>query len=133
MIKFVKKCVFFVIIVLLCLIFSGTGYLTYLDSNSQNAKNYLTEKYEINKKDWYTIKYTEYVYEDITDCNSLWLKKCTDNKDLLYQYTFINKNKDKIIVSEDKFGNYSEEYTGSTPLKEKVPEETTDNNQTNES
>lgn len=119
MIKFVKKCVFFVIIVILIGFFAIAGYLTYVNANSTKAKNYLLEKYEINEKDWYAIKYTEYIYEDIADCNSLWLKKCTSEESLLYKYTFINKKKEKIIVSEDKNMNYSVEYDGTTPLVEK--------------
>ncbi len=119
MIKFIKKCVFFVIITLLILIFVILGILTYIDSHSTEAKNFLLNNYEINKKDWYAIKYTEYIYEDIADCNSLWLKKCTDNETLQYSYTFINKKKEQIIVYEDKLGNFTISYDGETPLTEK--------------
>lgn len=122
MIKFIKKCVFFVIIVVLICFLALAGYLTYVNANSTRAKNYLLEKYEIKEKEWYAIKYTEYVYEDIADCNSLWLKKCTSEESLLYKYTFINKKKEKIIVSEDNNMNYTVEYEGSTPLVEKPTE-----------
>lgn len=119
MIKFIKKCVFFVIIVLLCLCFVGFGILTYIDSNSTKARNYLLENYEITSKDWKATKYTEYIYEDIADCNSLWLKKCTTDPTLQYEYVFTNKQKETITVKEDKEGNFKVEYNGLTPLKEK--------------
>ncbi len=124
--KFFRKCIFSIIILILCCILAILGYLTFVDSNSTKAKNYLLEKYEINDKDWHALKYTEYIYEDIADCNSLWLKKCTSNKELQFKYTFINKQKEKIIVSEYLDGTFSDEYTGDTPLKEKeIPKDTT--------
>lgn len=124
--KFFRKCIFSIIILILCCILAILGYLTFVDSNSTKAKNYLLEKYEINDKDWHALKYTEYIYEDIADCNSLWLKKCTSNKELQFKYTFINKQKEKIIVSEYLDGTFSDESTGNTPLKEKeIPEDTT--------
>ncbi len=130
-IKIIKKLLLLLIIIVLLAILFIAGYLTYVESNATEARDYLLEKYEINKKDWVAIRYTEFVYEDIADCNSLWLKKCTDNKDLLYQYTFINKDKKKIIVSEDKDGNLSDDYNGT--LKVKEDENSTNNKDLEES
>ncbi len=125
--KLIKKLIFFIIIVALIGVFAVGAYLTYVDSNSSKAKDYLLEKYEINKKDWIAIEYTEYVYEDIADCESLWLKKCSNNEELLYTYKFINKNKDTIIVSEDKKGIYTDNYNG----KIRDDYEVEENNSTN--
>jgi len=118
MIKIIKKGIFCIIILILFAILACAGYFTYVDANASEAKKYLLEKYEINEKDWHATSYTEFVYEDIADCNSLWLKKCTTDKNLLYQYTFKNKEKDTIIVSEDIDGNFSDNYNGK--LKEKA-------------
>lgn len=110
--KLIKKLIFFIVIVILVGCFSIGAYLTYVDSNSSKAKNYLLEKYEINKKEWMAIKYTEYVYEDIANCESLWLKKCSKDENLLFTYEFMNKNKETIIVSEDKNGKFTDDYNG---------------------
>lgn len=126
--KLIKKLIFFIIIVALVGVFAIGAYLTYVDSNSSKAKSYLLEKYEINEKEWIAIEYTEYVYEDIADCESLWLKKCSNNEELLYTYKFINKNKDTIIVSEDKKGNYTDDYKGKIREDYKVEENAEENN-----
>lgn len=123
-IKIIKKLLLLIIIVILLAVLAVGAYLTYVESNSNKARDYLLEKYEINGKDWFAIKYTEFVYEDIADCNSLWLKKCTDKEDLLYQYTFINKERKQIIVSEDKNGNFSDDYNGTLKVKEEEEENT---------
>lgn len=110
--KLIKGLIFTIVILVFLSLIAVGGYMTYVDSNSTKAKEYLLEKYEINDKDWIAYKYTEYVYEDIADCNSLWIKKCTDDKMLAFKYTFINKNKDKITVLEDINGKYSDDYKG---------------------
>ncbi len=118
MIKFFKKSVFLVIIIILIIIVSIAIYMTYVNSNASNAKNYLIEKYNLNEKEWYAVKYTEYVYEDRADCNSLWIKKCTSDKDLLYEYTFKNKDKETIIVKETINGDLSDDSTRTPVTKE---------------
>ncbi len=115
--KLIKKLIFFIIIVILVGCGLVGGYLTYVNSNSQAAKDYLLDKYEINEKDWMAVKYTEYVYEDIANCETLWLKKCTEDENLLYAYTFKNKMSETIIVKEDKNNKFSDNYNGI--LKEK--------------
>ncbi len=110
MIKIVKKGVFCIIILILVIILAIAGYLTYVEANASEAKKYLIEKYAINEKEWHATMYTTFVYEDIADCNSLWFKKCTTDKNLLYQYTFKNKEKETIVVSEDIDGNLTDDY-----------------------
>lgn len=123
MAKLIKKGIFFIVILILLGILAFFCYLTFVDTNSTKAKEYLLEKYDINEKDWQAIKYTKYIYEDIADCNSLWFKKCTTNKDLQFTYTFRNKAKEEIIVSEYLDGTYTDEYTGIIPLPLKEKEE----------
>lgn len=110
--KLIKKLIFTIVILIFLALLAVGGYMTYVDSNSTKARQYLLDKYEIDDKDWLAFKYTEYVYEDIANCNTLWLKKCTDDKSLAFKYTFINKNKDKINVYEDIDGNYTDDYDG---------------------
>lgn len=125
--KLIKGLIFTIIILIFIAIFAAGGYMTYVDANSTKAKEYLFNKYELNSKDWIAYKYTEYVYEDIANCNTLWVKKCTDDKTLAFKYTFINKNKDMIIVTEDIDGNYTDDFNGT--LKENNhDDENTDNN-----
>lgn len=116
--KLIKKLIFFIIIIILVACLGIGAYLTYVDSHSNEAKNYLLDKYELDKKEWIATKYTEYVYDDITDCNSLWLKKCTSEKELHYKYIFKNKKNESIIVSEDINGNFSDDYNGKLREKE---------------
>lgn len=118
--KLIKKLIFFIIIVILVACLGIGAYLTYVDSHSNEAKNYLLDKYELDKKEWIATKYTEYVYDDITDCNSLWLKKCTSEKELHYKYIFKNKKNESIIVSEDINGNFSDDYNGKLREKEEI-------------
>lgn len=110
MAKLFKKILFAIVFfILLCgVIF--LSYIAYIDINCSAAKQYLIDKYGFNKKSIHSKKYTEYVYEDITDCSTLWFKKCTDNKDLVFSYTFILSDKTEIIVMQDTKGNYSDNY-----------------------
>lgn len=107
--KFIKGFVFAIVIIVLLIIFAILLYFTYVQANSSEAKEYLIDKYEINKKDLFAIKYTEYIYEDIADCSSLWIKKCSDDPNLLYKYTFKFKD-NNINVYEDNEGNFTDNY-----------------------
>ena len=89
--------------------------MAYVDIQSSEAKDYLVETYDFNKSDLHITKYTEYVYEDITDCSSLWFKKCTDDENLLYKYTFKTTDGEIIEVIEDKDGNLTDDYEAPTP------------------
>lgn len=108
--KFLKGLIFTIVILILLSLLGVVIYLTYVQSNSEVAKDYLVEKYEINKKELWAISFTEYVYEDITDCSSLWFKKCINQPDLVYKYTFKFKNNKDINVYEDKDGNLTDDY-----------------------
>ena len=110
MLKNVKKFVFFVVIVALLGVFALLGCVAYVDINASEAKEYLMEKYDFKNSELMATKYTEYVYEDIADCSSLWLKKCTKNENLAFKYTFKTNNGKKIIVKEDKDGNFEDNY-----------------------
>lgn len=110
MLKNVKKFVFFVVIVALLGVFALLGCVAYVDINASEAKEYLMEKYDFKNSELMATKYTEYVYEDIADCSSLWLKKCTKNENLAFKYTFKTNDGKKIIVKEDKDGNFEDNY-----------------------
>ena len=110
MIKNVKKIVFLIIVLALLGVVGLLTCVAYVDINSSEAKEYLMEKYEFKNSELMATKFVEYVYEDITDCSSLWLKKCTNDKNLAYKYTFKTNDGKKIIVSEDKDGNFKDNY-----------------------
>ena len=110
MLKNVKKFVFFVVIVALLGVVALLGCVAYVDINSSEAKEYLMEKYDFKNSELMATKYTEYVFEDIADCSSLWLKKCTKNENLAFKYTFKTNDGKKIIVKEDKDGNFEDNY-----------------------
>lgn len=105
-----KRFILLIILICLLIIVSLFGYRAYIEINCSGAKQYLIDEYNFNKNDLKSDNYIEYVYEDIADCNSLWLKKCTNDKDLLYNYFFTTKDGTQIIVSENKDGLYSDDY-----------------------
>ena len=107
--KIIKKLLFGILILVLLFFVVIGFYLTYVQTNSNKAKEYLLEKYDLNVNKLFAIQYNELVYEDIADCNSLWIKQCTDDSDLLYKYVFIF-NKKKIIVYENKEGEFIDNY-----------------------
>lgn len=103
------KCILALVVTILIL--GGMGfafYLVYLDSNTSAARKYLVEKYGIEEKELKPKKYIKYVYEDVTNCETEWFKKCTDNEDLEFEYV-IEYNDETIIVSEDKKGILSDD------------------------
>jgi hypothetical protein len=108
--KNIKRVLFWLIILVVVGIIGILCYVAYIDINCSEAKNYLIDTYDFKKEELHAKKYTEYVYEDIADCNTLWVKKCTDNKNLSYTYEFETKDGKKIIVSEDKDGNFIDDY-----------------------
>lgn len=126
--KNLKKVLFGLLMLVVVALIIVLGCVAYVDIQCSEAKEYLVDTYDFNKSDLYATKYTEYVYEDITDCSSLWLKKCTDNENLLYKYTFKTKDGEEIVVSEDKDGNLTDDYGSDLPnaseLEEKIDDST---------
>ena len=113
--KNLKKVLFGLLIFAAIALIIVLGCMAYVDIQSSEAKDYLVETYDFNKSDLHITKYTEYVYEDITDCSSLWFKKCTDDENLLYKYTFKTTDGEIIEVIEDKDGNLTDDYESPTP------------------
>ncbi|MGN1371261.1 MAG: hypothetical protein ACI4XM_03190 [Candidatus Coprovivens sp.] len=113
--KNLKKVLFGLLILVAIALIIVLGCMAYVDIQSSEAKDYLVETYDFNKSDLHITKYTEYVYEDITDCSSLWFKKCTDDENLLYKYTFKTTDGEIIEVIEDKDGNLTDDYEAPTP------------------
>lgn len=110
MAKNVKRFVFLVVVVALLGVVVLLGCVAYVDINASEAKEYLMEKYEFKNSELMATKYTEYVYEDIADCNSLWLKKCTKDENLAFKYTFKTNDGKRIVVKEYKDGNFEDNY-----------------------
>ncbi len=110
MAKNVKRFVFLVVLVALLGVVALLGCVAYVDINASEAKEYLMEKYEFKNSELMATKYTEYVYEDIADCNSLWLKKCTKDENLAFKYTFKTNDGKRIVVKEYKDGNFEDNY-----------------------
>jgi Tfp pilus assembly protein PilE len=111
--KLVRSIIIIVVVGALLALLVFAGYYAYNEVRAAKAKEYLEKRYNINTSEWITTKATEYVYEDITNCNTLWLKKCTDDKNLHFEFVFTNiKTKEKITVSADKDNNFSDDYDG---------------------
>ena len=89
MTKLLKKLLFWLFITFLVIVMGYLGVKTYVDANCTRGVNYLTDKYEIKAKEIKCNKYQEYVYEDIANCDSLWLKKCTNDENLIYEYNAV--------------------------------------------
>jgi len=96
-------------IALLCAL-GVAGYYAYLDTHGHAAKQYLIDKYDLDDFDYVCTSYTTYVYSDLADCDSTWLKECTDDPNLAFKYEFTKKNKTKITVVEDKNGEFQDDY-----------------------
>ena len=116
--KFLKKLLFWLIIILAIVAMGFLCVFAYTDANCTRGINYLTEKYEIESIELQAKKYQEYVYEDIANCDSLWLKKCTKEEDLLYEYTFETEDEKTIVVKEYKNGVFTDDYTDGKIKKE---------------
>lgn len=122
--KQLKKLLFGLLILASIALIGMLILIAYVDIHSSEAKDYLMEKYEFKKKDLFAIKYVEYAYEDITDCSSLWFKKCTSNENLLYEYTFKTKDGDKIIVTEDVNGTFNDNHKKDATINDNIEEPT---------
>ena len=59
------------------------GINMYKDLKGNEAKKYLIEKYGFDEKELRVNEYNEYVFKDVANCDSLWLKECTDDEDLV--------------------------------------------------
>lgn len=122
--KNLKKVLFGLLMLVVVALIIVLGCVAYVDIQCSEAKDYLVETYDFNKSDLHATKYTEYVYEDIADCSSLWLKECTNDETLLYKYTFKTNDGEEIVVSEDKDGKLTDDYGSNLPnaseLEEKI-------------
>ena len=110
MTKYLKRLLFWLFILLLVVFMGYLGVHTYTQANCSRAINFLVEKYEIEKKELKALSYQEYVYEDITICDSLWLKKCSDDENLIYTFEIETKDGDKITVKEFKDGTHEDNF-----------------------
>lgn len=120
--KNIKKILFALLMLASVILIVVLGCISYVDIQSLEAKEYLIDNYDFKKNELRATKFTEYVYEDITDCSSLWLKKCTSDENLMYKYTFKTKDGKKIIVSEDKDGNLTDNYGKKLPNASELEE-----------
>ena len=111
--KLIRSIIIIIVIGALLALLGFAGYYAYNEVRAAKAKEYLEEKYNINGVEWITTEATEYVYEDIANCNTLWTKKCTDNPNLKFEFTFTNiKTKEKIVVKADNDNKYTDDYNG---------------------
>jgi hypothetical protein len=110
MAKLLKKLLFWLFIMLAVVLMGYLGVIAYTDANCTRGINYLTSKYEIKSNDIRCKKYQEYVYEDIANCDSLWLKKCTSDERLVYEYTLEDNDGNTIVIKEYKDGSFSDNY-----------------------
>ena len=120
MAKFLKKTIFWLFILLALVAAGYLGILAYTDANCTRGLNYLTKKYVLFSDELDAIKYQEYVYEDIANCDSLWLKKCTSDENLLFEYTFVTDDDEEIVVKEYKDGVFEDNYKNGILREEKI-------------
>ena len=132
MAKLLKKLLFWLFIILVVILMGYLGVLAYIDANCTRGVNYITSKYTIKSNDIACKKYQEYVYEDITNCDSLWLKKCTSDENLVYEYTLEDNNGVTIVVKEYKDGTFSDNYEKGTIRKEYLEKQNKENQSTEE-
>ena len=131
MAKLLKKLLFWLFIILVVILIGYLGVIAYIDANCTRGVNYITDKYEIKSNEITCKKYQEYVYEDIANCDSLWLKKCTSDENLVYEYTLEDGNGVTIIIKEYKDGTFSDNYEKGTIRKEYLEKQNKENS-TNE-
>lgn len=110
--NFIKRFALLIIIVALLIALAIVGYLAFTDIKASNAKEYLIERYGLDKKEITATKSIEYVYDDINNCETLWLKKCTSDKTLHFKHTFKLKDGTEIHVTEDIDRNFTDDYDG---------------------
>lgn len=128
MTKLLKKLLFWLFIIALVAAMVYLGIIAYTDANCTRGINYLTNKYEIQSSDISCKKYQEYVYEDIANCDSLWLKKCTSDEKLLYEYTLEDGEGNIIVIKEYKDGTFSDNYEKGKIKKEYLDKQNKENN-----
>ena len=128
MTKLLKKLLFWLFIIALVAAMVYLGIIAYTDANCTRGINYLTSKYEIQSSDISCKKYQEYVYEDIANCDSLWLKKCTSDEKLLYEYTLEDGEGNIIVIKEYKDGTFSDNYEKGKLKKEYLDKQNKENN-----
>ena len=120
--EIIKKLLLIPIIIALIGALIYFGYFAYIDANAHTAKKYLEEKYAFTEKELRTTEYVKYVFEDLSDCNNLWLKECTDVEELAYRYVFETKDGTTIIVLEDRNGDFSDDYSSDSNKVEQKKE-----------
>ena len=126
---YLKRIILWALIILLVGALIVTIYICIQDIFATKAKDYLLEKYELNKMKIYAIKTTDYVYEKDMQCENLWFKECTDDENLEKEVIFYNFNKEKIKVKVYRDGTYEDDYDGTIrekyleKLKKKAEEE----------
>jgi len=123
LIKFIKKIILLIIILALI---GGLGvalYMFYNDARSTDAKEYLQEKYGLESNEIIVKKFTEYVYEDITNCSTLWFKECSSDKNALYKFEMQLKDKTTFEVTQDVNKNFTDTYDGEVTEEWKQQEE----------
>lgn len=130
--KQIKKLLFGLLILAALALIVILVLITYVDIHASEAKDYLMEKYEFKNNELFAVKYVEYAYEDITDCSSLWFKKCTNNENLLYEYSFRTKDGVKITVTEDVDGTFNDNYKRDTDEASNQEESTIKNDNAEE-
>ena len=118
MTKYLKKLLFWIFIIAMIILMGFLGMHAFIDGNGSRAVSYLVEKYELEVNDLNVTEFQEYVYEDIVNCDSLWLRKCTSDENLAYIIGIETKDGDKITVKEYKDGNVEDDYTKGTIRKE---------------
>lgn len=121
-----RKFIFYVVILVLLVIFGIGCYYSYIVINCSEAKDYLIRTYDFSEEELKSKKYTQYVYEDIANCSTLWFKECTDNENLKFEYTFETTDGVTIVVSEDGEGQLTDNYKKNT---DEVIDEAPTNNQ----
>lgn len=110
LLNIVKILIGCIILIILIGLLSAFGIISYSEIQATNAKEYLIKKYDFTDWNVFAVKATEYVYEDKTDCSTLWIKKCTDNKDLYKEFTFITTNGEVFEVTEYNSGIFVDTY-----------------------
>lgn len=128
MAKLLKKLLFWLFIILAVIAIGYLGIMAYTDANCTRGVNYITSKYEIKSNDIRCKKFQEYVYEDIAKCESLWLKKCTSDENLVYEYTLEDNNGVVIVIKEYKDGTFSDNYEKGKLKKEYLDKQNQNNN-----
>ncbi len=86
------------------------GINMYRDLKGNEAKKYLVEKYGFTEKDLFVKEFKEYVNSDVANCDTLWLKECTDDENLVSVINFKTKDDKEIEVLFYKDETFSDDY-----------------------